>query len=212
MNFYRTFLAVMGLLLAMSSAQATVISGTVTSGFFNGGAGGPISDSIKLGDGVHSVTSFWGAGSSHTGFFYGTYVPDFGDGPVFAYTYSDVAFAVGVTDISQITDASIFSFADRALGLCDAVCDPDGVGDFVVARSVSSGYYAVLRIDKIDFITETYTYSSWGELHGTWWFQTDGTGNFASAVPEPSSYLVFGIGMLVLLGYRARDFVLIKPV
>ena len=189
-----------------SSAQATVISGAVTSGFFNGGAGGPTSDPIKFGDGGESITFFWQGVSSHEGFFDGTLYPDFND-PI---TYSDVAFAVGVTDISQVKDASIFSFSDRTTLLCDAVCDPDGVGDFVVARSALNGHYGVLRIDKIDFFTDTY--SSWGELHGTWWFQTDGTGNFASAVPEPSSYLMFGIGMLVLLGYRVRNLALIKPV
>lgn len=58
MKIYRMFLATMGLLLMMSSAQATVISGTVTSGFFNGGAGGPSSDPINFGDGVHSVLLF----------------------------------------------------------------------------------------------------------------------------------------------------------
>lgn len=207
MNFYRTFLAVMGLLLAMSSAQATVISGTVTSGFFNGGAGGPASSPITFGDGGESVTFFW-IGSSSVGIFYGQYVPDFSD---VVFTYSDVAFADGVTNISQIKDASIFSFARSISYSCYEACGSGVVGDFVVARSVSSGYYGALHIDKIDFFAHPYL-GSWGELHGTWWFQTDGTGNFASAVPEPSSYLMFGIGMLVLLGYRVRNLTLIKLV
>ncbi|MBX9893636.1 MAG: PEP-CTERM sorting domain-containing protein [Nitrosomonas sp.] len=207
MNFYRTFLAVAGIVLLMaSSAQATVISGTATSYYFNGGAGGPSSTPIKFGDGVHSVTSHWGATSLHHGYIDGFFYPE-GDAPIH---YSDVAFAVGVTDISQITDASIFSFSDRTPSLCDAICDPDGVGDFVVVRNVLDGYYGVLRIDKIDYRDSESEED--GFLQATWWFQTDGTGNFVSPVPEPSSYLMLGIGMLILLGYRVRDLALIKPV
>jgi len=207
MNFYRMFLAVAGVLLMASLAQATVISGTVTSYYFNGGGGGPVSSPIKFGDGVHSVTSHWGATSLHHGYIDGIFYPEF-DAPIH---YSDVAFAVGVTDISQITDASIFSFSDRTSSLCDAICDPDGVGDFVVIRNVLDGYYGVLRIDGINYDTDHITYES-GILQATWWFQTDGTGNFVSPVPEPSSYLMFGIGMLALLGYRVRNLALIKPV
>lgn len=205
MTFYRTFLAVV--LLIASSAQASIISGTVTSFFFNGGAGGPASSPIEFGNGVHSVTSFWGSASLHRGYIHGNLFPEGGDGPIH---YSNVAFAVGVTDISQITEASIFSFSDSTPILCDAICDPDGVGDFAVTRNVLDGYYGVLRIDRIDHYNDDY--DTFGLLQATWWFQTDGTGNFTSPVPEPSSYLMFGIGMLALLGYRVRDLALLKPV
>lgn len=199
MNFYRKFLAVTGVLLMASSVQATVISGTTTSAFFDGGGGLPFSHAIKFGDGVHSVTSYWAPRSLHQADIIGQLAREF-DTPV---TFSDIASAAGVTDISQITDASIFGFANFARNLCDAVCDPDGVGDFVVVRNILDGYYGVLRIDKIDYYPFSYKA---GDLQATWWFQTDGTGNFASPVPEPSSYLMFGIGMLVLLGYRVRSF------
>lgn len=207
MNFYRTFLAVMGLLLAMSSVQATVISGTTTSIYYDNGGGSPFSQPIKFGDGVHSVTSFWTTRSLPGANVSGNFYPEMAD-PV---TYSVVAFAVGVKDISQITDASIFSFSDRAFGLCDAVCDSDGIGDFVVVRSILDGYYGVFRIDKIDYLDYGVSLEI-AHLHATWWFQTDGTGNFVSLVPEPSSYLMFGIGILILLGYCVRDLALIKPV
>ena len=111
MNFYRTFLAVAGVLLIASSAQASVISGTVTSSWDDGGAGSPGSSPIEFGDGVHSVTSFWAAESLHRGVIVGSVYPQFET----STHYSDVAFAVGVTDISQITDASIFSFTDIPL-------------------------------------------------------------------------------------------------
>lgn len=208
MNFYRTFLVVTGVLLMASSVQATVISGTTTSIYYDNGGGSPFSQPIKFGDGVHSVTSFWTTRSLPGANVSGNFYPEMAD-PV---TYSDVAFAVGVTDISQITDASIFSFADRALGLCDAVCDSDGVGDFVVVRDILDGYYGVFRIDKIVY-GDYHVSLEIGRLQATWWFQTDGTGSFVSPVPEPSSYLMFGIGMtMILLGYRVRDLPLIKPV
>lgn len=206
MNFYRKFFAVAGVLLIASLAQASVISGTVTSDYFDGGAGVPTSSPIEFGDGVHSVTSFWVAASLHRGYINGILSPEVGD----LIHYSDVAFAVGVTDISQITDASIFSFSHITPSLCDAICDPDGVGDFAVTRNVLDGYYGVLRIDRIDHYNDDY--DTFGLLQATWWFQTDGTGNFTSPVPEPSSYLMFGIGMLAFLGYRVRDLALIKPV
>lgn len=199
MNLYRKFLAVAGVLLMASSVQATVISGTVTSSFWDGGGGLESSDPIKFGDGVHSVTSYWGTRTLHRGGIEGYLAREF-DTPLI---FSNIASATGVTDISQITDASIFSFANFARNLCDAVCDPDGVGDFVVVRNILDGYYGVIRIDKIDYYPFSFKI---GDLQATWWFQTDGTGNFASPVPEPSSYLMFGIGMLVLLGYRVRSF------
>ncbi len=85
---------------------------------------------------------------------------------------------------------------------------PNGVGDFIVARNISTGHYGVLRIDDIqDQSWNDGFVDHWqGTLNGSWWFQTDGTGDFSSvsSVPEPSTYMLFGVGLLVLLGYRVR--------
>jgi len=176
-----------------SSAQATVITGNKNNwGFYEDA---PFLPSLYVGDGTNHVTFSWSLGVAPTGFFYGSSFHD-----DFLYE-SDVAFATGVTNVSQIADASIFSFTDGSIG-------PNGVGDFIVARNISTGHYGVLRIDDIQD-------QSWndgffdhreGTLNGSWWFQTDGTGDFSSvsSVPEPSTYMLFGIGLLVLLGYRVR--------
>lgn len=66
---------------------------------------------------------------------------------------SDVAFATDITDISQINDASIFSFGDNFNGShCDAECDSDGVGEFLIWRNIHTGHYGALRIDDINVL------------------------------------------------------------
>lgn len=129
---------------------------------------------------------------------------------------TDVAFATGVTDISQITDASIFSFTDSSMagspyffsGDYNAV-GPSKSGDFIVMKNIFTGNYAALRIDSL---VPNNSYSADGVeryfspiLTGTWWLQTDGTGNFsfaASPVPEPSMFMLLSIGMLALPSYH----------
>ena len=202
MSKYKLFLAALGVFLMASSAQATVITGKTH--LVSDNWGRP-NDGVIIGDGTNHVSLSWFQAGPHTGNF--ELYWDF-------YGYKQnmmIAFAAGVTDISQITDASIFSFTNGAtIGpYCDAVCDPDGVGDFIVAKNIFTGHYGVLRIDDIQF-TEEFGFDPpayYSNLYGTWWFQTDGTGDFSSvsSVPEPSTYMLFGIGLLVLLGYRIRQ-------
>lgn len=128
-----------------------------------------------IGDDNNHVTMWWSYNTPGKGWFYGRWHT--GD--------SDVAYAEGITDITQITDASIFTFNKQSVGpLCDAQADRDGPGDFVIWRNVDTSYYGALRIDDIN---------SRG-LTGTWWFQTDGTANF---VPEPATILLLGLGGLL---------------
>lgn len=198
MNMHKVLFAVLGVLLMASSAQATVITGNINNwGYY---ADAPLLPWLSVGDGTNHVIFSWSLGVAPTGFFYGSSFH--GDFPY----ESDVAFATGVTNIFQIADASIFSFTDGSIG-------PNGVGDFIVARNISTGHYGVIRIDNIQDTSWSIPDPSGGEiiyyegnLNGTWWFQTDGTGDFSSvsSVPEPSTYLLFGVGLLVLLGYRIR--------
>jgi len=204
MNMHKVLLAVLGVLLMASSAQATVLTGKLHSSYPEYY---PVLPTLLIGDIANHLGISWDFGGSHKGFFNGRndgYEAD-----------SAIAFATGVTDISQIKDASIFHpLAWNYVGpLCDAVCDPDGVGDFIVLRSISTGHYGVLRIDDIQYSEWWTSYDEFGSLffrsgslNGTWWFQTDGTGDFSSvsSVPEPSSYMLFGVGLLVFLGYRVR--------
>ena len=117
---------------------------------------------MAIGDFNNQVNLYWSINTTNQGFFYGT---DFGN--------SDVAFAEGITDTSQITDTSIFSFNTSSIEpYCDADCDSDGVGDFIVWRNNTTGYYGVLRVEDID---------SNNLLTRTWWFQNDGSSDFSNA-------------------------------
>ncbi len=160
MNINKVILSLIlffGLFAESNSADTSIISGRVVNW----------SDSLNLtktiGDFKNHVSLSWSQSGGSSGFFYGS---DF-------LVDSDVAFATDVTEISQITDASIFDFISSSVGPhCDADCDPDGVGDFIVWRNKTTGHYGVLRIDDIDsnFL-----------LSGTWWFQTDGSSDFSNA-------------------------------
>jgi hypothetical protein len=170
--------------LVSHSGYAAIISGTIS----NWEESGPV---LTIGDGTNHVSLWWSINTTDRGWFYGS-----------AFTSdSDVAFATGVTDISQITDASIFSFdTDHTGPHCDADCDPDGVGDFIIWQNTSTGHFGVLRIDDIFLAGSTLLDA---QLTGTWWFQTDGTGNF-SAVPLPASlpFLLSGLAAFRLMASR----------
>ena len=153
-------------------AHADLITGTIN----DWAESGPLQ---VIGDGSNSVSLFWSINTTNRGFFYGTGFT--GD--------SDAAIAVGISNISEIVDASLFTFTSGFIGpLCDADCATNGVGDFVVMNNINTGYYGVLRIDDIIGSGLDAT------LNGTWWFQTDGTGNFAT-VPEPSTLALLGLGL-----------------
>lgn len=151
-------------------AQAAVVTGTL-----NGWQDS--SYNTQIGDGTNFIKIEWSWATAHFGYFYSV---DFGGD-------FQVAVATGVTNINQITDASIFNYgayATPALGDGDV---HNGVGSFVVWKS-SDQRYGVLRIDHIhDY-----------KLDGTWWYQGDGSGNFntqGNQVPEPGS---LALGMLAL--------------
>lgn len=176
--------------MSLYNVDAEVITGTITDWPESGLV-------MAIGDGVNDVHAWWSISSSDEGWFYGS-----------GFTgNSDVAHAVGVTDVRQITDASIYSYTDEVIGpFCDADCDPDSVGEFIVWRNIN-GYYGVLRID--DIVVQDIDAPE-ATLSGTWWFQTDGTPDF-SAVSVGGSVtglsprrvlcenLTTGQGVLILL-------------
>lgn len=156
------------------AANADVISGTIS----DWPESGPLQ---VIGDGSNSVTLWWSICCSDQGYFYGSVFT--GD--------SDVAVATGVSDISQIVDASIYAFVNSNTGpaVCDADCNAGGIGTFIVWQNIFSGYYGVLRVDDIVGTGLDAT------LDATWWFQTDGSGNFVTSVPEPGILALLGLGL-----------------
>lgn len=143
-----------------SNAFAQIISGTITHWKES-------SSAVAIGDGTNEVHAYWSAHGSDKGWFYGAvYTGD-----------TDVAHAVGATAVDDIFNASMFDFTWPGISthigpLCDADCDPDRVGDFIVLRG-HLGNWGVLRIDDI--------YLDGGEwyLDGTWWFQQNQTAKFS---------------------------------
>ncbi len=163
-----------------SSAQVsdTVISGTIE----NWPEGGP-ENLMTIGDGVNHVTMDWSVNrASSRGWFYGR-----------GSTHdSDVAYAPGISSISELTNAESLNFTGSSIGpYCDASCASNTVGDFIVWRNIHTGYYGALRIDDI------YP-ASLPLLKGTWWFQTNGSDNFSN-IPESSSILLAAMAIMGLL-------------
>ncbi len=75
------------------------------------------------------------------------------------------------------------------------------MGDFVVWRSLDSGHFLVLRIDhiRVDDLAQSIAF-----LDGTWWFQTDGTGNFVVPEAPRAALLAIACSALALRSLAER--------
>jgi hypothetical protein len=172
---------------------AQIFSGTISN--YQDSAPPP---ALTFGDGLHSVTLSWSVHEvNSSGYFY-------------AQSDTEVALATNVSSINQITDAGIFSFTTGSLdsyyiGPISDVGITGGLNSFVVLRS-NSGFYGVLRIDDIfryPVPINHGTYSSYSGLNATWWFQSNGSGNF-STVPEPRTTTILAALSLGALYLRRR--------
>lgn len=184
MNAPSVYIAqILFLMLLPFSGNAAVISGTVSDWpEFTG--------ILTIGDGANSVQTTWSQNTWDKVYFYGW------GSNLFAST--EVAHAKGITDVTQISDVSSFTFESHYVGpLCDADCDADGTGEFIVLRNIDTGHYGVLRIDDVSGL-----FYPDAALDATWWFQTDGTSDF-SVVPIPAAAWLFGSAVLGL-GYISR--------
>jgi len=129
-NQFAALCALFGAYATVGPAYGSVVSGTISewreSTFSN-----------QIGDGQHNLSVFWSYNTIHRGFFYDKSVGSSNGGGSGAVS---VAYVSGVTDISQISDASIFSPTSYSVGpLCDATCSRTGVGSFLVWKS-EEGY------------------------------------------------------------------------
>ncbi len=128
---------------------------------------------LTIGEGPHQVTANWSINTFNKGWF--------------SAPGNEIAHAVGITDVSQITDASQFSFVSSgSVGpVCDAICSPTGVGEFVIIRNQTSNFYGVLRVDEINFVNVVPPLEAY--MSGRWWFQTNGSADFSgdSGPPRP---------------------------
>ena len=79
---------------------------------------------------------------------------------------TEVAFIVGITDVCEITDASIYTYDSYSVG-------PVYEGDFVLFHNIYTDYYAAFRVDDIYGTQASNSY-----LDVTWYFQQNGTPNF----------------------------------
>jgi hypothetical protein len=117
---------------------------------------------------------------------------------IYAYTYTDVGIATGITNVTQITNAAVIPLQTDYLTSVGPVSDAaanGGVGTFIILRNGSSGYYAVARIDDV--------HSS--QLDVTWWFQTDGSGDFSGYVaPGPLAHAVDALALVWTTGGNAN--------
>jgi len=109
-----------------------------------------------------------------------------------ATTTADV-YNAGVLNPLTVEDASVFPYStDYALV---------HEGETVFIRG-QNGYAAWV----IEDVGPLYTYPEpWTPYieQGTWYYQNDGSGNFSSAVPEPSSALLFSMS-LALCAWMVR--------
>ena len=167
------------LLLPAAAANAIVISGTISDW--------QESTVQVIGDGTNSVSMFWSSNTVNRGFFQGGRFT--GD--------TDVAIAVGRFDISEITDASLWSYTSRSVGpVCDAECNGSGLGTIMLWRNVLTGYYGALQVD--DIVYDGFDPTVIPTLSGRWWFQTNGTSDLSTpavSVPEPGTLGLLGLGL-----------------
>ncbi len=92
-----------------------------------------------------------------------------------------IAKAVGVGDVSEITDASVFTYVDRVVSNVHE-------GEFVVIHNTSTGYYGALRVDAYRSEDGTTV------MDATWYLQENATGNFGSGFVDPDHGTLVGNG------------------
>ena len=149
---------------------------------------GPLQDvpesigTFSWGDGLHNLFQQWSVmAADYAGWVYGT-----------SYTYTsnaDVYVASDMTDPTTVADASSFTYTDTYQYMEE--------GDTVFFRG-ANGYYGAWSVaDIYPSASDAYWPPPRAYLNGTWYFQSDGSGNFSS-VPEPTALFLVTSCLLFL--------------
>jgi len=187
----RTFLLIPILTLAIFFSSQNVYGTLITGTISNWSA----ETRIEFGDGAScNVTALWHVNTWDYGHFQGAW------SLITAGSHSAAAVALGITDITQITDASLYTYQEAPTQYQLGDADATGVAPFVLYHVLPCDSYGVLRIDDI-VVTNMQTAE--GYVNATWYFLDDGSVDF-SAVPEPSVMLLLGSGLLGLAGIRRK--------
>jgi len=137
------------------------------------------------GDGKNNLHQEWSVHNLAGGdaWFYGS-----------SYSWSNVDVYVyeGLSEPSVITDATAFHYTNAVVLA--------GEGDTVFFRS-ANGYYGAWRIEDICSAAGDFPGM---HLEGLWYFQDDGTGNFAIHSPIPGTLWLLGLGLLGLAVLKRR--------
>jgi len=162
-------------------AQAAVVQGSLDAVYE--------SESFAIGDLDTTLSVFWSASSpSSSGYFYPA--PD-----QLAYYV-----ATGMTNPTTVSNAASFSYQSSLVTASE--------GDTVFLRSPGGHYAAIVltNFEALDPVVPApggFNYVS--TLTGTWYFDSSKTGDFTSAVPEPSTWLTMLAGLaLVGAGLRRK--------
>jgi hypothetical protein len=176
--------------LAASTTHAHLLTGSIV----NYPESEP-SYAFSFGDGPHSVTLTWSVNNiNRSGFFYRN-------------GKTEVALATGVSSVTQITDADAYSFTTSLSYYIGPVSDAaytGGLNSFILLKNTTDNFFGVVRLDDIFAYAvpiDHGTYKSYSGLNATWWFQSNGTGNF-SPVPEPAAATLIGLGLTALFVRR----------
>lgn len=192
-------------LIALASAgqlHAAIVTGTIEERV------APINGQFirTIGDGVNNVQVYLNFGyytpTNRALGFNGRFAGFTNPEPSDAQTNSEIAFVPNVIDPSQLGDVSQLTFTSFALDeYVMAVAwsavhpNPAVPTGLVVHRNVNTGHYAVVRLNDMWGYQNQAFQGAMANL--TWWFQTDGTGDFSS-VPSPA-----GLSVLALAGLPA---------